>query len=102
MRNLFLLMVCVGLFVCSPKVHAQAAAKAGKVISTLVKKTPKKAVTKTRVKKTPKYRPRPKTSYVDCGRCDGKGKVSVWDSYYQCYQTQTCSRCNGTGRVKYN
>lgn len=101
MKKLFLLMVCIGLFVCTPKANAQAA-KAGKFISTLVKKTPKKAISKTKIKTTPKYKPRPRVSYVDCGNCNGKGKVSVWNSYYQCFQTQNCPRCGGTGKVKYN
>lgn len=100
MKHLFLLMVCASILVCTPEVHAQTAAKAGKAIKALVKKTPKKAVNKTKIKTTPKLHP--KTFYVECGKCNGKGKYSVWNSYYQCYQTQTCSRCNGTGRVKYN
>lgn len=40
-----------------------------------------------------------RTLSYECGKCDGKGKVSTWNSYYGCYQSTTCSRCFGSGRI---
>lgn len=40
-----------------------------------------------------------RTVSYECGKCDGKGKVSTWNSYYGCYQSTTCSRCFGSGRI---
>ena len=49
---------------------------------------------------------------VDCDQCSGFGRVqvtvpvTVWNPYYQCYQTQnqvqiqTCSRCFGRGKIQ--
>lgn len=87
--------------------NAQTAAKAAKAVAGLVKGSSKKVATKTIKFKpkatsssTSKSRPRLYNRYTDCSACNGKGKVSVWNSYYNCYTTQTCVRCSGTGRTK--
>lgn len=57
------------------------------------------------------HKVRPHVAVVDCNRCSGYGKVqvtipvTVWNPYYQCYQTQyqtqiqVCAQCQGSGKV---
>ena len=36
---------------------------------------------------------------LKCPTCKGERKVTVWNPYYNRYETKTCSRFNGIGRV---
>lgn len=98
MKNLFcILSLAFALTFSANTADAQVArgiTKAAKKLITKPKPTPKPRTY------TPKVRPRTTTSYVTCGACNGNGRVSVWNPYYQCYQTSTCNRCSGTGRVR--
>lgn len=111
MRSFYVtLIACIGLLAIPSPANAQAAAKAGKAVISLIKGG-KKAATK-----TVKFKPKSSTSstsnsraarsaylrsrYTDCSACNGEGKVKVWNSYYNCYFTQNCVRCGGTGKTK--
>lgn len=60
-----------------------------------------------------KHRVRPHTVTVPCDRCWGAGKfqvtvpVTVWNPYYQCFQTQYqtqiqyCAKCQGGGWIRH-
>lgn len=57
------------------------------------------------------HRVRPHVVTVPCDYCSGYGKVqvnvpvTVWNPYYQCYQTQYqtqiqyCAKCQGSGKI---
>jgi len=82
---------------------AKAAKKLIEVISKGSKKAPKKAVP---IKKTtPRQvtpRPRPRVTTVTCSQCNGKGTVTIWNSYYGQYQNVRCAKCDGKGKVRNN
>ena len=104
-----IILSCVmglALLCAAPTADAQAAAKAGKAISKLIRKAkpPKSKPVKFR---EPSKTTKPKTrtgryrgqTTVQCSVCHGSGKVLYWNSYYGNYQYTTCSNCNGVGRV---
>lgn len=99
------LLVCIILFAYNANINAQAAAKAGKVVKELVKKGAKSA-SKTKPKSnythsTPKAKPKARVTTVKCNTCKGAGQINVWNQYYG-WQPQTCTKCNGLGRVRSN
>lgn len=99
MKNLFcILSLAFALTFSANTADAQVAKGITKAAKSLIKAKPKPKPTPRTY--TPKVRPRHTTSYVTCGACNGNGRVSYWNSYYQCYQTSTCTRCSGTGRVR--
>jgi len=104
------LIVCIGMLAIQTPANAQAATKAAKAVVGLIKGGGKNAVTK-----AVKYKSKSTTStsdsraarnaylrsrITDCSACNGKGKVTVWNSYYNCSVTQTCTRCGGLGKTK--
>jgi len=111
MRKIYVVLIaCIGMLAIQTPANAQAAAKAAKAVTTLIKGGKKAA------SKAVKIKPKSSTTttndsraarsayirsrFTDCSACDGKGKVTVWDSYYNCYVTQKCVRCGGFGKVK--
>lgn len=103
----YFLVLCIMTFAFNVNANAQAASKAGKIVKELVKKGSKST---SKVKPKPKsnnykpttVRPKPRATIIECSTCKGHGKVNVWNQYYGYWQTQTCNRCNGTGRVRSN
>ena len=63
------------------------------------------------VEKEPKKKIKPHYVKVNCGVCNGNGKIivtvpiQVWNPYYQMYQTQYrqqvqwCTTCGGSGKI---
>ncbi len=86
--------------------EAQKAKVAKKVIEVITKgskKAPKKVapIKKTTPRQT-SPRPRPHVSTITCSQCNGKGTVTIWNSYYGQYQTVRCAKCDGKGKVRRN
>jgi DnaJ-class molecular chaperone len=100
--SLSLLLMAGGLQTTEAQ-KAKAAKKLIELVSKTAKKAPKKA---TSVKRTTPLktvtRPRPRVITVTCSQCNGKGTVTIWNSYYDQYQTIKCVKCNGTGKVHHN
>ncbi|MBE6336933.1 MAG: hypothetical protein E7066_09710 [Lentimicrobiaceae bacterium] len=101
----YFLVLCIMTFAFNVNANAQAASKAGKIVKELVKKGSKstsKVKPKSNNYKPTTVRPKPRATIIECSTCKGHGKVNVWNQYYGYWQTQTCNRCNGTGRVRSN
>lgn len=97
----FFLVLCIMTFAYNVDTNAQAVTKAGKIVKELIKKGAK-STSKTKPKSN-YHKPatmKPRIITVKCSNCKGHGKVNVWNQYYACWQAVTCSKCNGTGRVK--
>lgn len=84
MKKIFLLLFICAIGANSTEVHAQKTRSVTKVVKSVAKK-----VVKTK--------PRSNRSIKKCSYCNGQGKITYWNPYYGCYQTSTCSRCNGYG-----
>ena len=99
------LVLCIMAFAFNVDANAQVASKAGKIVKEVVKKGSKstsKVKPKSNNYKPTTVRPKLRTTTVECSSCEGHGKVNVWNPYYGYWQTQTCNRCDGTGRVRSN
>ncbi len=100
MKRLLLISVLI-LGMCAYATHANAQGKV-KAVKKAVELVTKKGAVKKTAKPVRAVKPAKtyKTVQVTCGTCSGRRTVAQWNSYYQGYQTVTCSRCNGTGKVK--
>lgn len=100
MKRLLLISVLI-LGMCAYATHANAQGKV-KAVKKAVELVTKKGAVKKTAKPVKAVKPAKtyKTVQVTCGTCSGRRTVAQWNSYYQSYQTVTCSRCNGTGKVK--
>lgn len=106
-RILSILSLCLLMIVGSVQSVEAQKAKATKklieVISKGSKNAPKKAAP---IKKTTPRRvsprPRSRVTTVKCSQCNGKGTVTVWNSYYGQYQNVRCAKCDGKGKVSHN
>lgn len=74
------------------EVQAQGRYKAVQKLTKVLGKT---------TKRTRTVRPRP-IPIVTCSRCNGNGKITLWNSNTGRYQTVRCSKCNGRGKVRRN
>ena len=91
-----IIIASIMMFAYNGEAVAQAS-KIGKVAKEAVKKA-KKSKSSSGSSST-KVKPKVKIKTKECPTCKGERKVTVWNPYYNCYETKTCSRCNGIGRV---
>lgn len=103
-KLLFFLGVVLTLSFVPSTSNAQVSRGITKALKKVVPKSVPKVKPRTTPKSTytPRVRPRTTTTYVTCGACSGRGSVSYWNPTYQCYQSYTCTRCSGTGKVRSN
>lgn len=108
--NILIVIVAAFMLSFATNVEAQNARKkvwdsAKKAWVWVEERIEKKALEKS------EHRVRPHVVTITCDWCSGSGKVqvtvpvTVWNPYYQCYQTQYqtqiqyCAKCQGSGRV---
>lgn len=118
-KSILMYMMGLALLGVPMSVNAQAAKVGAKIISKIASKTGTKAATKVgttagaaavandarAASRTGKYASeaeRTKTARpvtYECSKCNGRGTISTWNSYYGCYQNSTCSKCYGRGKI---
>lgn len=80
----------------------KAASKAGATAGAAVVAKDANAVSRTSSTKVASEAEKTKTPRLvsyKCGKCDGSGKVSTWNSYLGLYESKKCSKCFGSGKV---
>lgn len=99
LRYFFVLCIMASAYNVEISAQASSASRIGKTVKEFIKKTTK-STGKSKNKSNFNRPTRPRITTTECGNCRGNGKVNVWNQYYGCWQTQTCYKCNGTGRVR--